>query len=338
MKTTNQSLLTAALAAAALTAFACGRPAAETKTADNQPAPAATVAPAPPAPAPANELRPEPHSVTISEATPAPSPSQADLDAKARDLAKRQAALDAREKALRDRERRTPKPQPAPEPRAEEPAAPAVTAPEPAQPAEPEPAPEPELRPEPEPAPEPQPEPVNVPAGTVMGVEMLTTVSSQTSHPGDIFRARITGSVRIADGGDSVIAIPGGSEVVGEVTEAVPVGKIGGQAKLNIRFTDLVLPDGTTVPVQASFLQAGRNKTGRDAATIGGGAAAGAVLGHAIGKGGKGSVLGAILGAVVGTVIASRTPGEEVSIAKGTAVDIKLDSPLQIQPKAQPRR
>src|SRR6185369_4028512 len=268
---------------------------------------------------------------------PAPSPSQADLDAKARELAKKQAALDAREKALRDlerRERRTAKaPALMPEtPRAEEPAAP-EPAPQPAagegdesemNGAEPEPAPEPA------PAPEPLPEPVSVPAGTVMGVTMLSTVSSQTSHPGDLFRARISGSVRTEDG---VVAIPGGSEIVGEVTEAAPVGKIGGQAKLGIRFTDIVLPDGTTVPVQASFAQTGKNKTGRDAATIGGGAAAGAVLGHAIGKGGKGSVLGAILGAVVGTVIASRTPGEEIAIDKGTAVDIKLDAPLQVRPR-----
>jgi len=331
MKTKIQSLLTAVLVAAALTAFACGRPAAETKTAENQPAPAVTAAPvpapAPPVPAQTNELRPEPRSVTISEATPAPSPSQADLDAKARDLAKRQAALDAREKALRDRERRAPKPQPVPDQRAEAPAAPEMTAPEP-QPAEPEPAPLPE--PEPEPRPAPRPEPVTVPAGTVMNVEMLTTISSESSKKGDLFRARIAGSVR-TDGGE--VAIPAGSEVVGEVTEAAAPGKIGGQAKLGIHFTDLVLPDGTTVPLEASFVQSGRSKTGRDAATIGGGAAGGAILGHAIGKGGRGSVIGAILGAVVGTVVASRTPGEQVSFTQGTAVDIKLDSPIRVQPR-----
>ncbi|HEX3530664.1 MAG TPA: glycine zipper 2TM domain-containing protein [Thermoanaerobaculia bacterium] len=62
-------------------------------------------------------------------------------------------------------------------------------------------------------------------------------------------------------------------------------------------------------------------------------APAGAILGHAIGRGGKGSVIGAILGAVVGTVVASRTPGEQVSFTKGTAVDIKLDSPIRVQPR-----
>jgi hypothetical protein len=32
-------------------------------------------------------------------------------------------------------------------------------------------------------------------------------------------------------------------------------------------------------------------------------------------------------------VLASRTPGEQVSFTKGTAVDIKLDSPIRVQPR-----
>lgn len=195
---------------------------------------------------------------------------------------------------------------------------------------QPEPEPAPEMNPEP--MPEPRPEPVTVPAGTVMQIEMLTPVSSQTSHAGDTFRARISGSVRTEEGR---VAVPNGSEIVGEVTEAVAPGKIGGQAKLALHFTDLVLPDGTTVPIEASFAHAGRNKTGRDAATIGGGAAGGAILGRALGNG-KAGVIGALLGAAAGAVIASRTPGEQVVFPKGATVDIQLDSPVQVQ--VRPRR
>jgi type IV secretory pathway VirB10-like protein len=355
MKTTKKTLLSAALCAAALIAFACGRPSTETKTTETKTAETAPAAPAPvpQAQAPSNELRPEPRSVTVTEATPAPAPSQADLDAKERDLAKRQAELDAREKALRDHERQArngPPARPAPKPRATRHEAPLPPAPEPEQapqaadrgPAvndldvrtEPEPEPAPEMSPEPapEPRPEPRPEPVTVPAGTVMEIEMLSTVSSQTSRAGDTFRARISGSVRTDEGR---VAIPNGSEIVGEVTEAVAPGKIGGQAKLALHFTDLVLPDGTTVPIEASFAHEGRNKTGRDAATIGGGAAGGALLGRALGKGGKGGVIGALLGATVGAVIASRTPGEQVVFPQGAAVDIQLDSPVQVR---RPRR
>ena len=42
---------------------------------------------------------------------------------------------------------------------------------------------------------------------------------------------------------------------------------------------------------------------------------------------------GANLGAVVGTVIASRTPGEPVTFAEGSVVDLKLDGPVLVRPR-----
>ncbi len=104
---------------------------------------------------------------------------------------------------------------------------------------------------------------------------------------------------------------------MGTVTEAVPLPRIGGQAKLTLKLTDLVLPSGTTVPIHASVVQVGANQTGRDAATIGGGAVAGGILGEHLSKsGGKGSVIGALVGAVAGAAVASRTGKEELVIPK----------------------
>jgi type IV secretory pathway VirB10-like protein len=339
MGNTRNTLLSAVLCGSALLTFACGRPSEETKTAEATPPPAVRDQ--------ANELRPEQRAVEVDEltdeSTPAPpqDQGQADLAARERELAQRQADLDAREQELRARERapRRPHvstPKPVPQPRAEEPAPevsdidvrpepPAVAMPdEPEEPGELE---EP-AAPEPE---EAQPEPARVPAGTVLEVEMLDTISSEHSHIGDTFRARVSGNVRA----DGRVAIPNGSEVMGEVTEAVPLRKVGGQARLAVRFTDLVLPDGTTVPIDASFVQSGRNETGKDAATIGGGAAAGAILGRILSKGdrGKGGVIGALIGAAAGTAIASRTPGEPVTLAAGSVVDLRLEGSVRIRPR-----
>ncbi|MES1242809.1 MAG: TrbI/VirB10 family protein [Acidobacteriota bacterium] len=255
----------------------------------------------------------------------------ADLDARERELERRQAELDARERSLRTAPR-APKPAPAPVP-VERPA----PAPAPEREEEiaeaPAPAPEPEpaepVRPEPEARPEPVTTTSTVPSGTVMRVEFLESLSSQTSEPGDIFRARIASDV-VEDG---EVVIPAGSEVVGVVGEAVPLRKVGGQAKLTLRFTDLVLPSGSTVPIHASFVGEGRSETRKDAATIGGSAAGGAILGRVLGKGNrsKGAVIGAILGAAVGTAIASRTPGEEVTIDRGTTVDLRLDDSVEVR-------
>ena len=252
---------------------------------------------------------------------------EAELEAHARQVRERERKLKAAEQEIARREEAAPAERPAPAPEPE------VAAPAPE--AEPEmeaPAPESEPREEvraEEPRPEPRFEPVTVESGTAFSVELLERLSSESSRPGEIFRARVNGDVRQ----DGRVVIPAGSEVVGEVTEAVPLRKVGGRAKLAVRFTDLVLPSGSSVPIKASFVGQGKSETGRDAATIGGSAAGGAILGRVLNKGdrSKGAVIGAILGAVIGTAIASRTPGEEVTIDQGAVVDLKLDRPVEVR-------
>ena len=330
------TLLPALLCGAALFSFACNRGedrAGEVSTdreAQSQLAQTSDVQ------APANELRPEPQSVEVQEETPATSGESAGLDARERELAAREAELDARERRLRQQSetpqpsappaRRAPAPRREPERRAGVTPAPA---PEPA-PAREEPRPEPEERAEaPEPEPEPQTTNVTVPAGTQLDVEFTERLASNTSAPGESFRVRVTRDVME----DGEVAIPAGSEILGEVMEAVPLGRVGGQAKLELKFTDLVLPSGSSVPIDASFVQQGKSETGKDAATIGGGAAAGAILGRILNKGNrsKGAVIGAVIGAAAGTVIASRTPGEEVVFPAGSVVTLKLDDSVRVK-------
>lgn len=329
MKSTIQQSLLPALAMTALLSFACDRgervPA---EIPSDHGAMPETVTPE------LNDLNNPPKSVEIQD--------DADLGTRERDLAARQAELDARERLLRERESetRTAAVRPAPlrptAPRAEErrevereepaPAAPeASPREEPAREAEPEPEPEPEV--------ERAPALVTyatVPAGTQVDVEFTGTVASNTSREGDVFRVRVTHDIRE----EGHVVIPAGSEILGQVTEAAPIQKkIGGRARLALAFTDLVLPSGTRVPIEASFVQQGRSETGRDAATIGGAAAGGAILGRVLKKSDrtKGGVIGAVVGAAAGAVIASRTPGQEVVFSEGTVVSLRLDDPVEIR-------
>lgn len=175
----------------------------------------------------------------------------------------------------------------------------------------------------------PAPLVMEVPSGTVMEVEFLEGLSSQTSEPGDIFRVRVASDVAT----DGAVGIPAGSEILGVVTEAVPLKKVGGRAKLALKFTDLVLPSGKTVPIQASLVTEGRSETRKDAATIGGAAAGGAILGRVLSRKdrSRGAVIGAIIGAAAGAAIASKTPGEEVTIDRGTKVDLRLDDGVEVR-------
>jgi type IV secretory pathway VirB10-like protein len=344
----------ALLCSAALFTFACGRDREEPRAAELESPAVEETAPVQPqeipSAAPADiELREE---RTVEAREQVAAAEREDLDAHQRELDRREAELEERARRLRNLERREralntaereierrettaaerPAPQPAPEEAEEteevEPAPEAdseMTEPEMTEPS-PESEPEEDERFE-----EPRPVPATVEAGTVFAVEFLETLSSASSRPGETFRARVTGDLRQ----DGRVVIPAGSEVVGEVTEAVPLRKVGGRAKLAVRFTDLVLPSGTSVPIEASFVGQGKSETGRDAATIGGAAAGGAILGRVLNKGdrSKGAVIGAILGAAIGTVVASRTPGEEVTINDGAVVDLKLDEAVEIRPR-----
>ncbi|HEX6898953.1 MAG TPA: hypothetical protein VF789_04535 [Thermoanaerobaculia bacterium] len=325
MKSTIQHSLLPALAVAALFSFACdrGERIPEEIPSDHG-ASMATVTPE------LNDLNNPPKSVEIQD--------DADLRTRESDLAARQAELDARERLLREREGETraalrPAPlRPSTAPRAEERV---VERAEPAAAPREEPVREAEPEPEPEPEPEAERAPslvtyATVPAGTQLDVEFTETVASNTSREGDTFRVRVANDIRE----EGHVVIPTGSEILGQVTEAAPIQqKIGGRARLALAFTDLVLPSGTRVPIEASFVQQGRSETGRDAATIGGAAAGGAILGRVLKKSDrtKGGVIGAVVGAAAGAVIASRTPGQEVVFSEGTVVSLRLDDPVEIR-------
>jgi len=165
-----------------------------------------------------------------------------------------------------------------------------------------------------------------VPAGTVFEAEVENSLSSASSRVGESFRARLAHDLLTADG---TVAAPAGSELVGTVTEAVPLKKIGGQARLAVRFERLTLPSGRSTGVDASFYGI-HDESQRDAATISGGAAAGAVIGRILAgkREGRDTFLGALLGAAAGTVIAARS-GEEVEIPEGTILTLELDQPLE---------
>ena len=321
----TQILLPGLLCAAALASFACGRSqestgqAAQTsQTSQTTPAPAAPAAPAPvpvvtpqpPPPPRVSELQPVPQSVQIPAETPPPAVSPKPhpknppqrLNSREQELAERESKLAARERRLREREQQ-------------------------ARAAERQPAPAPPVE-------EPRTVEVSVPAGRLVNVQLKQRLASNTSKVGDVFRVQVAHDVRV----DGVVAIPRGSEIVGVVTEAVPLPRIGGQARLGLKLTDLVLPSGTTLPIHASLVQVGANQTGRDAATIGGGAVAGGILGNILSKGGgaKGSILGALVGAVAGAAVATRAGKEELVIPEGTELGVKLDDALAVQARARP--
>ena len=173
--------------------------------------------------------------------------------------------------------------------------------------------------------PEPSFVQVDLPAGTQLELELLDTLSSGTNQAGDPVRARLVGEL-FADGQR---VAPAGAEVLGTVTEVVPLKKFGGQPKISLVFESLAVANGGSVPVLASHTQAGAKQAARDAAKIGGGAAAGAVIGHQVDDD-KGKEIGALLGGAIGTAIAAKT-GKEVELTAGTTIIVALESDVRVR-------
>ena len=179
----------------------------------------------------------------------------------------------------------------------------------------------------PPPAPKPEPVVKTLGVGTEIQVTLETAASSKTSQVGDPVRARVSQPVTI----DGTTAIPEGVTVVGTITEAVPVKKIGGAASLGVRF-DAIQLHGETVVIDASVQQKAKSQTGKDAGTIAGATVGGALLGRLLSKHDKtkGTIIGAAVGAAAGTGAAVATKGQEVEFAPGTAFVLRLETSTNV--------
>ena len=170
-----------------------------------------------------------------------------------------------------------------------------------------------------------------LPSGTALKVEMLDTASSASSDAGDAIAARVVEDVVVGE----TVVIPAGSTVSGQVVEARGLRKIGGRALLRVVFDSVDLPAGDA-PIHASWGREGKSETKKDVATIGGATAGGALLGRVLNKDNeaRGTAVGAIVGGAAGTAIAAGTKGEEVVLASGTQLKLRLDSPVTVKVEA----
>lgn len=253
-----------------------------------------------------------------SDAGPAGAPA---AQASAEDLATREAELKKREEELASREAAL-----AAGASQGSRSAPAASAPRPA----PKPAPAP-VASKPAPAaaavkPAPAATPIVVPAGTQLSLALAEEVTTKTAKVGDTIRATVVSDVRV----DGRVAIAAGTTVAGQVTDVVSgSNKIGGVPRLGMTFDRLELPGNRDVPISGEITQQGKSDTTRDTVKIVGGAAAGAILGHQIKGGDKGTVIGGLLGGAIGAVAAQKT-GTEVKLAAGTELAISLAAPVEI--------
>lgn len=186
--------------------------------------------------------------------------------------------------------------------------------------------------PAPQPAPSgPRYESVTVPSGTSFQVTLNQQLSTRDNQVGDIFTTTL--SSPIMAGG--AVAVPAGAVIRGEVTAVQKSGGAGQQAILKVAFDEISF-GGDTYPIQLTITEAnpttkGRSSTGEKAVKIGGGAAAGAILGRVIGGDATGAIVGGILGGAAGTAIVLGTEDVDAVLEQGSSMTVQLDAPLVVQ-------
>jgi hypothetical protein len=164
---------------------------------------------------------------------------------------------------------------------------------------------------------------VTVPVGTVIAVRLQSSVSSATASPGESFDAVLDEPLVVK--GETVA--PSGTPVTGRVVEAKSSGRLHDSGYLRLTLASITI-NGKAIPVQTSSLFAkGSNHNKRNAALIGGGAGAGALIGGLAG-GGKGALIGGLVGAGAGTGGAYATGKKDVAFGAERRLSFRLTQSL----------
>jgi hypothetical protein len=169
--------------------------------------------------------------------------------------------------------------------------------------------------------------PVTIPSGTLLRVRLSEPLDTAHVKDGTSFQA--TAAADVYEG--SVLAIPRGATLNGQVVESKEGGRLGGSGILRLQLTNVNL-GGHVYPVSSDVWSSrGPNKAGYTATNTIGGALLGAIIGGAVGRG-SGAAIGAGAGAAGGLAASSVTNGPRVYLPTETAVDFHLGSPVTVQP------
>ena len=150
-----------------------------------------------------------------------------------------------------------------------------------------------------------------IPAGTTITIRTGSTLDSGKVASGSSFDGTLVNDLR---NGNTVVA-KAGSSVKGKVVSAKDSGRLHKPGILRLALTSV---NGIPVTTNSRSFQ-GKSHTKGNAMKIGGGTAAGALIGGLAG-GGKGALIGAGAGAGAGTGVAYATGKEQAVVPAETTL------------------
>lgn len=177
-----------------------------------------------------------------------------------------------------------------------------------------------------------------IPRDTIMRVELLSNLSTDASHKGDRFQARVIEPKEYE-----------GATIEGQVARVKRPGRVKSTSQLQLSFDQIRLPDGRSSKFSAQVIEVlstgggqgigkvdpeggvqGRDSTKGDVQKVGAAAGIGAVIG-AIAGGGVGAAVGATIGAGVGTAGVLSERGRDIHLYQGQQLRIRTAGDAEIQ-------
>ena len=163
-----------------------------------------------------------------------------------------------------------------------------------------------------------------IPSGTRLTVRMGSGISSGRTQSGQTFDAALARDLVV----NGKTLAKAGAPARGKVTYAKSSGRLHAPGQLTLRLTSVEI-NGKMVPVSTNgYHTKGKSHTKGNVEKIGGGAAAGALIG-ALAGGGKGALIGTAVGAGAGTGVAAATGKEEAVVPAEAALTFTTTSAAQ---------
>jgi len=187
---------------------------------------------------------------------------------------------------------------------------------------------------------------IKVASGTHIPLVLHNAISTRSAKPGDPVYFETIFPVMV----DGKVVIPAGSYVSGEITESKRPGRVKGRGELMMKFTEMILPNGYMVNLNAMPNGAGTgggervNSEGQiigdsdKASDVGtvirtteAGTGIGAGVGAAAGNIGRGVGMGAGIGAIAGLGAVLLTRGPDAELPRGSTLEAVIERPIYLE-------
>jgi hypothetical protein len=181
---------------------------------------------------------------------------------------------------------------------------------------------------------------IEVPTGTHIPLVLHNGISTRSARAGDPVYFETLFPVMV----DGRVAIPAGTYISGEVTEAKRPGRVKGRAELMVKLTTMILPNTYMVNLNASPGGAagtgggetmdkegkitGDSDKASDVGTIAKTTAAGAGIGAIASRSAQGAGIGAGIGAAAGIAAVLLSRGPEAELPRGSTIDAVINRPI----------